>query len=133
MRYAFIVVILLLLSAGCIRPAERPAVTTVPVPEIPPAVSPDPVIVSAQRIDSGRILITYEGGPDADQLLELETTVITGRGSAFIRSMGSRLDTTPVRIGGTDIFPGPFPETVHVLTVAYYTNGSHRDVLDTRV
>ncbi len=90
-------------------------------------------IVTAERTGSGKILITFTGSPDADRLLELETTVITASGSVYIRSMGSRLDTTPVQIGATDTFPGPFPGPVHVLTTAYFTNGTHADVLDTRL
>lgn len=86
---------------------------------------------TAQRYQSTKILITYRGGPDADRLIELQTTVITKIGSVNIQSMGSRVDTTPVQIGGSDIFQGPFTDEVHVLTTAYYANGTHRDVLDT--
>jgi hypothetical protein len=44
--------------------------------------------------------------------------------------MNSRLDTTPVQRGGTDIFLGPYTEKVHVLITGYFTNGSHQDILD---
>lgn len=44
--------------------------------------------------------------------------------------MDSRADTTPVQIGGTDIFQGPFTDEVRVLTTAYYVNGTPMDVLD---
>jgi len=87
-------------------------------------------MVTAQRFQSTKILITYDGGPDADQLIELQTTVITKIGSVNIQSMGSRIDTTPVQIGGTDIFQGPYTDRVHVITTAYYVNGTHEDVLD---
>jgi len=98
----------------------------IPVPE-------KHVTATAQRTDSSKILITYDGGPDADQLIELQTTVITSKGSVNIQSMGSRIDTTPVQIGGTDVFQGPYTEPVHVLITGYYVNGTHEDVLDTRI
>lgn len=131
MKPVFLILIVLLAAAGCTTPNAHPPKTTLPAPVTPVYTPEKPVSVSAMRFDSTKILITYDGGPDADHLLELETTVITGTGSVYIRSMGSRLDTTPVQIGGTDIFPGPFTGTVHVLTTGYFTNGTHTDILDT--
>lgn len=121
--------------AGCAQPAARP-VSPAPPSMVSPAVTsvPEkPVIATAQRYESEKILITYYGGPDADHLIELQTTVVTKAGSVHIQSMGSRMDTTPVRIGGTDIFQGPYPDMVHVSGTAYYANGTHLDVLDTEV
>jgi hypothetical protein len=138
MKAIFVLLILSLLAAGCTQPSVQPVVTTPPT--IPPTdvttnipVHNKPVVVTAERIDSTKILITYKGGPDADQLIELETTVVTGKGSVNIQSMGSRLDTTPVQIGGTDIFRGPYTEEVHVLITGYFANGTHQDFLDTRI
>jgi hypothetical protein len=123
-----------LLIAGCTQPVVQPVVTTptfdvttnVPAPE-------KHIIATAQRFESTKILITYKGGTDADQLIELQTTVITSRDSVNIQSMGSRIDTTPVQIGGTDIFQGPYTEPVHVLITGYFVNGTNEDVLDTRI
>jgi hypothetical protein len=134
MKNLIVILIGFLLIAGCTQPAVQPVVTTpsfevttnIPVPE-------NHISATAQRFESTKILITYNGGPDADQLIELQTTVITSRGSVNIQSMGSRIDTTPVQIGGTDIFQGPYTEPVHVLITGYYVNGTHEDVLDTRI
>lgn len=134
MKPIIAILICFLLVTGCTRPAVQPVVTTpamevtsyIPVPE-------KHVTATAQRTDSSKILITYDGGPDADQLIELQTTVITSKGSVNIQSMGSRIDTTPVQIGGTDVFQGPYTEPVHVLITGYYVNGTHEDVLDTRI
>jgi hypothetical protein len=107
-------------------------VVTIQPPQIPPdALVYNEPILNAERIDSTTILITYVGGPDTDQLIELETTVINSKGSVKIQSMGSRLDTTPVQRGGTDSIHGPFSEEVHVTITGYFFNGTHRDVLDT--
>jgi len=134
MKNIIAILIGFLLIAGCTQPAIQPVVTTpsievtttLPVPE-------KHIIATAQRFESTKILITYNGGPDADKLIELQTTVITSRNSVNIQSMGSRIDTTPVQMGGTDIFQGPYTEPVHVLITGYYVNGTHEDVLDIRI
>jgi hypothetical protein len=134
MKNITLIFILFLLVAGCTQPAEQPEITTSPM-EVTSSnpVPVQPVNVTAQRFDSTKILITYNGGPDAGQLIELETTVITSIGSINIQSMGSRLDTTPEQIGGTDIFQGPYTKQVHVMTTGYFINGTHLDILDTRI
>ena len=131
MKALFIILICSLLAAGCAQPSVQPVGT----PQTPEAATNIPapgesIVATALRIDSTKILITYAGGPDAGQLIELETTVIDSRGSVKTQSMNSRLDTTPVQRGGTDIFQGPYTEKVHVLIIGYFTNGTHRDILD---
>jgi len=132
MKTTIVILVFFLLSAGCTQPAAQPVVTIQPS-EVPlgTLVYDNPISAKAERIDSTTILITYEGGPDADQLIELETTVINSKGSAKIQSMGSRLDTTPVQRGGTDSIHGPFSEKVHVKITGYFFNGTHQEVLDT--
>jgi len=132
MKTTIFILVFLLLTAGCTQPAALPVVTIQPS-ESPPGtlVYDTPISAKAERIDSTTILITYEGGSDADQLIELETTVINSKGSAKIQSMGSRLDTTPVQRGGTDSIHGPFSEKVHVTITGYFFNGTHQEVLDT--
>jgi outer membrane receptor protein involved in Fe transport len=136
MKAVISILIILLLGAGCAQPQVQPEVTLATLPAEEPTSIPvpeTPVTVTVQRIDSTKILITYSGSADADQLIELETTVISSKGSVDIRTMGSRLDTTPVQIGGTDIFRGPYPEVVRVLVNGYFTNGTHVEFLDTRI
>ena len=134
MKDLIVILIWLLLAAGCTQPSAQPVVTT-PTIEVTTSLPVHEKYITAtlQRIDSTKILITYEGGPDADQLIDLQTTVITSKGSINIQSMGSRLDTTPVQIGGTDIFQGPYTEQVHVIITVYFINGTHQDILDTRI
>jgi hypothetical protein len=132
MKIILAILVFSLLAAGCTQQAERPVVT-IPSPELTTStpVQEKPVVVTAERTESTMILITYKGSPDADQLIELETTIISSRGSVKTQSMGSRLDTTPVKIGGTEIFQGPFTEKAHVIITAFFTNGTHRKFLDT--
>ena len=134
MKLLLIILIFSLIAAGCSQPSVQPVVITPSVePAIPIPAPIEPAFVMAQKIGSTKILITYAGAPDADQLMELETTVVSSKGSVTTKSMGSRLDTTPVQSGGTYIFQGPYAEEVHVLITAWYSNGSHVDVLDTRI
>lgn len=134
MKTTSVMLIFLILAAGCTQPTAQPVVTIQPT-DVPPStlVYDTSITARAERIDSTKILITYEGGPDADQLVELETTVINSKGSATIQSMGSRLDTTPVQRGGTDIIHGPFSEKVHVTITGYFFNGTHQDILEIRI
>jgi hypothetical protein len=91
MKTTIVILISLLLIAGCIQPAAQQVVTLQPH-EVTTDATPIinlPLIAIAKRIDSTTILITYLGGPDADQLIELETTVISSKGSVTIQSMGS--------------------------------------------
>lgn len=132
MKTAIVLLICLVLLPGCTQPAGPPAIT-LPSAEVTPGIMvPEKhIIATAQKIDPARILVTYNGGPDADQLIELETTVINNKGSVTIQSMGSRLDTTPVKRGGTDIIKGPFSDRVHVIITGYFFNGTHQDILET--
>jgi hypothetical protein len=134
MKPIIALLICFLLVTGCSKPAVQPVVATPFIEVTSPIPVPEKhVTATAQRTDSSKIRITYEGGPDADQLIELQTTVITSKGSVNIQSMGSRIDTTPVQIGGSDVFQGPYTEPVHVLITGYYVNGTHQDFLDTRI
>ena len=132
MKPAIVLLIFLILLPGCTQPGEQPAVAT-PAAELTPGtpVPENRIAATAEKIDPARILVTYNGGPDADQLIELETTVINTRGSVTIQSMGSRLDTTPVKRGGTDIIKGPFSDRVHVIITGYFFNGTHQEILET--
>jgi hypothetical protein len=132
MKTAIALVICLILLPGCLQPAGPPAITVSPVDGTPGITVPENhITATAQKIDSTRILVIYNGGPDADHLIELETAIINNKGSVIIQSMGSRLDTTPVKSGGTDMIKGPFSGQVHVIITGYYFNGTHQDILET--
>lgn len=132
MKTAIVLLICLILLPGCLQPAVPPAVT-VPSADVTPGITvPEKhITATAQKIDSTRILVTYNGGPDADQLIELETTIINNKSSVTIQSMGSRLDTTPVKSGGTDMIKGPFSGQVHIIITGYFFNGTHKEILET--
>lgn len=145
-RFALMTFIMLMIFAsGCTQPV--PASVPVPVqPEetgdlaIVTSISPVPgetrntgkmVAATATKPDSTKIIITYTGGRDADRLMELETTITDSKGTTRTQSMGSRLGTTPVQSGGTDTFYGPYTEKAHLITIGYFSDGTHQDILDT--
>lgn len=134
-------IFLLLLSAGCTRPAGTltpPAVQDTPQPVIKIPSVPQPTITNykivaatAQKPDATKIIITYVGGPDSDQLMELETSITDSTGTLRTRTMGSRLGTTPVENGGTLTIYGPFAEKAHVVVIGHFADGTHKDLQDT--
>jgi hypothetical protein len=89
--------------------------------------------VSATQPDTSHIVITYKGGENMMKILELETTVTDSTGKSQTRSIGSRLATTPITISGTNTITGPFDGKDQVMVTGYFTDGSHRVLLDTTI
>jgi hypothetical protein len=89
--------------------------------------------VTAVQPDNSHIVITYQGGPDMEKIVELETTVNDSAGKSKTQSIGSRLATTPITIHGTDTFTGAFEGKDHVVVTGYFTDGSHKVLLDTTI
>lgn len=87
--------------------------------------------VTAVQSDNNHITIGFHGGPGMDTLVELEITITDSSGKSVTQSRGSRLATTPIRTDSTTTFTGPFAGNDHVVVTGYFTDGSHRTVLDT--
>jgi hypothetical protein len=144
---ASILVLLFLVSAGCLQAGT----TTGPEPSVPTAtdtpLSPDlqvqatteevtdekAVAATAERPDGTMVVITYHGGPDSDQLMELAITVTDSKGTVRIQTMGSRLGTTPVQNGATATIYGTFDVEARVIATGYFSDGTHQDLIDTRL
>jgi hypothetical protein len=126
----FVILIHSFLIAGCTQPAMRPVVTTLPtkVTTIIPSMI-NPSLQQHSRSIQQRSSSRTREGPDADQIIELETTVINSKGSVKTQFMDSRLDTTPVQGGGTAIFQRPYTETARVLIIGPFPDGTHQDIL----
>lgn len=113
-------VILLLLAAGCTAPQVPAAGQTGQPPE-----------VTASQPDDSHIVVTYQGGPSMESLIELETTITDSQGRSQTKSAGNRLGTTPIPIGGTNSISGNYAGLDHVVVMGYFSDGSHRQMLDT--
>lgn len=134
-------VVFLVAAAGC---SSSPAPSAGASAAAAVTVSPDGVMTTptslqkdvaatVERSSDGRIIVTYLGGRDAGLLMELQTSLVDSRGTIATQSMGSRLDTTPVQKGGTTTFSGTYKGRTHVVSVGFFNDGTHQDILDTWV
>jgi hypothetical protein len=73
------------------------------------------------------------GGPGTDTLVELEVTVTDSNGKSMTRSLGSRLGTTPVQVNGSATFTGSYSGKAHVVATGYFSDGTHKVMLDTNL
>ena len=114
-----LLLVLLLLSGGCMQPAPQQQK------------APSPVAVS--QTDAGHLLITYPGSTETTTLLELEVTITDSAGNAQTRSIGDRFSTTPLKFGATLSLTGSFNGNDHVVVTGYFMDSSKKMMLDTTV
>ncbi|NMB78388.1 MAG: hypothetical protein GYA23_04765 [Methanomicrobiales archaeon] len=91
------------------------------------------VEVTVTQPDATHIVVTYQGGPNMQTLMELETMITDSTGKNKIQSVGSRLATTPITIRGTNTIEGDFAGTDHVVVTGYLSDGSRKVMLDTTI
>jgi hypothetical protein len=115
----FAVVAGLVLAGGCTQPGAQSAEQK------------KFMEVTATQPDPAHILITYQGGPNMEKIMELETMVTDSSGASQTKSVGSRLATTPITIQGTNTLSGAFGGQDHVVVTGYFSDGSRRVLLDT--
>ena len=132
-----LVLALLVLAGGC---TQEQAPSPVPVPETtvlitdtPTPVPTIPVAVKVKKTDNSNIRITFDGGGERGQLMELDATVTDSRGRATTQHLGDRLGTSPVTIGSVITFTGSYAGTTNVFISGYYSDGSSRNILETQV
>ncbi len=112
---------------GCTQPAAAP------VPAQPTTQPEEEDIfkeVTALQPDASLIVITYEGGPNMERIVELEITITDSSGRSQTKSAGSRLATTPIPIKGTYTLNGDFSGSDHLIVMAHMSDGSRAIVLD---
>jgi PBP1b-binding outer membrane lipoprotein LpoB len=89
--------------------------------------------VTATQPDDTHMVITYQGGPNMEKIIELETMITDSAGRSVTKSVGSRLATTPITIKGTNTIEGAFAGKDHVVVTGYFSDGSRKVLLDTTV
>jgi hypothetical protein len=119
MLYLFSVMVLLVLITGCTQTGAQTADQKKFME-----------VVAAQP-DNTHIVITYQGGPNMEKIMELETTITDSSTNSQTKSVGSRLATTPITIHGTQTITGAFEGQDHVVVTGYFTDGSRKVLLDT--
>jgi hypothetical protein len=124
--------VLFLLTCGCT--SAQPASPAAPASSVaPPAPAASPYTVTVSQPDTGHIVVTYEGGPDIEKLMEIETWISDSHGMKKTQSAGDRLSTTPLQLKGTDTISGSFEGSDHVVVTGYFADGSHAVLLDTYI
>jgi hypothetical protein len=108
--------VLLVISGGCLQQADSSTDTTSGIKVTKP--------------DDSHITIAFVGAPGMDNLLELEYTVTDSNGKSITMSKGSRLATTPIQVHATESFTGSYSGRNHVFVTGYFSDGSHRALID---
>jgi hypothetical protein len=121
--------------AGCTQPAPAPAAPApAPLQIFPtPTPEPTPAVVSVEKPDTSHIVITFNGGPDRANIIEIDATVTDNKGESQTQHLGDRLATSPVGGGSKLQFNGLYSGGSRVFISAWYADGSSRQLLDTTV
>jgi FlaG/FlaF family flagellin (archaellin) len=90
------------------------------------------VAATVQQMDAHQIVVTYQGGQDANQVSQVIAEVMDSRGSSQTKTLGQPDDTTPLMVGSTLSFTGT-PEKDHVVATAKFMDGTDQVILDTYV
>ena len=139
-RYLFVLCIgtLLLATAviaGCTQPPSSPGAPTPAPLQIFPTATPEPTpaVVSVAKPDTSHIVITYNGGTDRANIIEVDATVTDDKGESQNQHLGDRLATSPVGGGSRLQFNGLYSGSNRVVISAWYADGSSKPLLDTTV
>lgn len=89
--------------------------------------------VTVTQPDANHIVTKYLGGPNMEKIMEIETSITDSSGRSVTKSIGSRLATTPITIGGTNSIEGAFAGKDHVVVTGFFNDGSRKVLLDTTV
>jgi hypothetical protein len=112
---------LLILAAGCTRPMASGDTASTPATFSG---------VTVTQPDSTHITVAYVGPDDMASLLELEVALTDDQGKSLTKSIGSKLATTPIQLHATHTFTGAYAGKNRVVITGYYTDGTHRTIVD---
>lgn len=126
--WCLVIIFLIILVSGCIQPAPQPAstVTSVPLPITSPTRDPDiPRQVNFTATKAGSFVnVTYEGGPDAADLVSLNIRINNQNGQNVQRTI-----TYPV-IGSPYVFTYKGVADANVVNiVGTFSDGFQQTVL----
>jgi hypothetical protein len=108
--------VLLIISGGCTQAAGSSTDTTSGL--------------TLTRTNGAHITVAFVGAPGMDNLMELEYTITDDNGKSRTTSKGSRLATTPIQVHATETFSGSYSGKNHVLVTGYFSDGSHKVLID---
>jgi len=88
------------------------------------------VAVTAQQPDSNHIIVTYLGGQDADELVQLNADVTDSAGNTQMKSMTFFKQATSADVGLSLNFTGAFSGQDHVIVVGRFMGEEKRGLLE---
>jgi hypothetical protein len=88
------------------------------------------VAVTAQQPDSNHITVTYLGGQDADELVQLNADVTDSAGNTQMKSMTFFKQPTSAEVGLSFTFTGAFSGQDHVIVVGRFMGGEKQGLLE---
>jgi hypothetical protein len=93
--------------------------------------APRSITAIVQQPDPGTIIVTYQGGADADKVQGMNVTIINSSGLVWTK-MAGRTDPTfdLLPVGANVSFSGEFSGNDHAIATAHFTDGSNQILLD---
>jgi FlaG/FlaF family flagellin (archaellin) len=88
------------------------------------------VAVTAQQPDSNHITVTYLGGQDADELVQLNADVTDSAGNTQMKSMTFFKQPTSAEVGLSFTFTGAFSGQDHVIVVGRFMGEEKQGLLE---
>jgi len=88
------------------------------------------IAATAQQPDANTISVTYQGGQDAASTVNLTTTVTASNGNTYSDTIGDTTGTLAVGCASKITQTGMFGGKDHVVSVAYFTDGTSQVILD---
>jgi hypothetical protein len=91
------------------------------------------VAATVQQPDANTMIITYQGGQDADKLRQLIAMTTDSKGSSQTKTVSSPDPSTPLKVGTTITMTGAFSGKDHVVVPAGFADGTWQVILDNYV
>jgi archaeal type IV pilus assembly protein PilA len=91
------------------------------------------VAATVQQVSPGDIVVTYQGGQDADKVTLVTVEVTDSEGSSRTEILSPPEDTGYLDPGSEITFTGRFAGRDHVVGTASFTDGTDQVILDTYV
>jgi len=90
------------------------------------------VAATAQQPDATHIIVTYQGGQDAQTCTGVQWTITNSYGTQIATSMMGSTGGTPLTVGTSATLSGTSGKD-HVVATAFFSDGSQQVILDNTI
>ncbi|MGA2916921.1 hypothetical protein [Methanoregula sp.] len=90
-------------------------------------------VTALKSTDAHHVIVTYQGGQDADLLNYISVTEADNAGNHLFQRIGLANQTTPLEIGSFTTFSGVDPGQDHIEAFGYFSDNTEQTLLDTWV